>query len=255
MDRLVRQKAHRLFIPRRCLGQSSNERAAIEPSVEVVGGRGKTRSHGLWRRIFTSDEGSPHLERHWRFTDGSSALGQCDNREHSEVSRSHNKGRPDHGLSSLRYLTVSVCCVAANVGRGLQEIFECEACSQCDQIVMSALPPKADIRPRDQNVCFGQKRTHAVQQFRPLLDHLVGAGEQRGRDGNSERFGSLEIDHQLELGRLLNRKIGRLCAFENLVNVTRCTPNSVSDSRILGKIGWGWCLCPRARAREPGVPV
>ena len=117
-----------------------------------------TRSHGLWRRIFTSDEGSPHLERHWRFTDGSSALGQCDNREHSEVSRSHNKGRPDHGLSSLRYLTVSVCCVAANVGRGLQEIFECEACSQCDQIVMSALPPKADIRPRDQNVCFGQKR-------------------------------------------------------------------------------------------------
>ena len=36
------------------------------------------------------------------------ASGRCDNREHSEVSRSHNKGRPDHGLSSLRYLTVSV---------------------------------------------------------------------------------------------------------------------------------------------------
>ena len=63
--------------------------------------------------FFTSDEGSPHLERHWRFADRSSALGPCDNREHSEVSRSHNKGRPDHGLSSLRYLTVSVCCVAA----------------------------------------------------------------------------------------------------------------------------------------------
>src|SRR5438876_1223321 len=117
MDRLVRQKAYRLFIPRRCLGQSSNERAAIEPSVEVVGGRGRIRSHGLWRRIFTSDEGSPHLERHWRFADGSSALGPCDNREHSEVSRSHNKGRPDHGLSSLRYLTVSVCCVAARLNR------------------------------------------------------------------------------------------------------------------------------------------
>ena len=24
-----------------------------------------------------------------------------------------------------------------------------------DQIAMSALPPKADIRPRDQDVCFG----------------------------------------------------------------------------------------------------
>ena len=48
--RLVRQKACRLFIPRRCLGQSSNERAAIEPSVEVVGGRGRIRSPGLWRK-------------------------------------------------------------------------------------------------------------------------------------------------------------------------------------------------------------
>jgi hypothetical protein len=25
------------------------------------------------------------------------------------------------------------------------------------QIVMSALPPKADIRPRDQDICFGPK--------------------------------------------------------------------------------------------------
>jgi hypothetical protein len=129
MDRLVRQKAYRLFIPRRCLGQSSNERAAIEPSVEVVGGRGRIRSHGLWRRIFTSDEGSPHLERHWRFAD---ALGPCDNREHSEVSRSHNKGRPDHGLSSLRYLTVSVCCVAAQQTTSLVDRPECLGGLQVD---------------------------------------------------------------------------------------------------------------------------
>jgi hypothetical protein len=27
---------------------------------------------------------------------------------------------------------------------------------------MSALPPKADIRPRNQDVCFGQKRTFAA---------------------------------------------------------------------------------------------
>jgi hypothetical protein len=30
-----------------------------------------------------------------------------------------------------------------------------------DQISMSALPPKADIRPRDQNVCFGPKKDTA----------------------------------------------------------------------------------------------
>ena len=108
MDCLVRQKAYRLFIPWQRLGQSSDERAAIEPSVEGVGGRGGSRSHGLWRRIFTSNEGSPHFERHRGFADGSSALGPCANREHSEVSRSQNKGRPDSGLSSLRHLTVSV---------------------------------------------------------------------------------------------------------------------------------------------------
>ena len=67
MDYLVRQKAYRLFISWRGLGQSSNERAAIEPSVEVVGGRGRARSHGLRRRLIKTDEGSPHFERHWGF--------------------------------------------------------------------------------------------------------------------------------------------------------------------------------------------
>jgi hypothetical protein len=43
-------------------------------------------------------------------------------------------------------------------------------------------------------------RHSALRQGTSLFDHVVGAGEQRGRDGNSEAFGCLEIDHQLELG-------------------------------------------------------
>ena len=35
-------------------------------------------------------------------------LGHAENREHSEISRSQNKGRPNRGLSGLRYLTLSV---------------------------------------------------------------------------------------------------------------------------------------------------
>jgi Phage integrase family len=58
--------------------------------------------------VFTPDEGSPYFERHWRFADGSSALGPCTNREHSEISRSQDRGRPNRGLSRLRYLTLSV---------------------------------------------------------------------------------------------------------------------------------------------------
>src|SRR5437660_1325048 len=35
-----------------------------------------------------------------------------------------------------------------------------------------------------------------------LFDHLVGTGNQRRRDSEAERPGSLEIDYKFELGRL-----------------------------------------------------
>ena len=34
----------------------------------------------------------------------------------------------------------------------------------------------------------------------PLLDYLVGGGQQRFWDGEAEGFGGLEIDDELELG-------------------------------------------------------
>jgi len=53
-----------------------------------------------------------------------------------------------------------------------------------------------------------------------LFDDLVGAGEDRRRHGQSERPGGLEIDHQLEPRWLLDRKIGRLGALEDLPDVS-----------------------------------
>ena len=59
----------------------------------------------------------------------------------------------------------------------------------------SALPPKADIRPRDQDVCFGPKADMADL----LLDRLVSLSEHRGRYAEPEGLGSLEIDDSSNL--------------------------------------------------------
>ena len=55
----------------------------------------------------------------------------------------------------------------------------------------------------------------------PHSIHLVGAGEQRGRNGEAERGGGLEIKHELVFRRSLHRQIGRAFAFENAVRVLR----------------------------------
>ena len=66
-----------------------------------------------------------------------------------------------------------------------------------------------------------QTRLRALTPQHPSLNHLVGAGEDRGRDGQAERVGGLEVDDQLELGGLLDRQVGGLRAFEDLVNIAR----------------------------------
>jgi hypothetical protein len=48
------------------------------------------------------------------------------------------------------------------------------------------------------------------QQGSDLFNHLVGAGEEGRRHFEADRSRSLEIDHKLELGWLLERQICRL---------------------------------------------
>src|SRR5262245_43246755 len=55
-----------------------------------------------------------------------------------------------------------------------------------------------------------------------LLDHLVGAGEQRRRNGEVERFRSFEIDPEMKFGRLLHGQVGWLGATEYFDDVICC---------------------------------
>ena len=56
---------------------------------------------------------------------------------------------------------------------------------------------------------------------RVSFDHLVGTGEQRQRHRKTKRLGHFEIDHNFQLGRLLDRQVGWFAAFEDLVDVGR----------------------------------
>ena len=51
-----------------------------------------------------------------------------------------------------------------------------------------------------------------------LLDHLVAAGEQRRRHFQANRFRHDQVNDEVELGRLLDRKIGGLRPPQNLVD-------------------------------------
>ena len=71
---------------------------------------------------------------------------------------------------------------------------------------MSALTQQANIFRRCLHVGFGPG-----SDIRPLFDHLVGEHQQVMRDGEAECIGGLEVDNEVEFGRLLNRDIARLC--------------------------------------------
>jgi hypothetical protein len=65
-----------------------------------------------------------------------------------------------------------------------------------------------------------------------LFKDLVGTLQHRLRHREAKRLGSFEVDHQLELGRLLDRRIGRFLALENPPGVnTGLAPDSgVADA-------------------------
>src|SRR5882672_9328415 len=78
-----------------------------------------------------------------------------------------------------------------------------------------------------------RKTERQARTWMRSFDDLVGAGEDRWRDGEAERLGGIEIDNQLECGRMLNGQIGGLSAFEDLSDVIAAQAGCAGAARSI----------------------
>ncbi len=65
-----------------------------------------------------------------------------------------------------------------------------------------------------------------------LLDHIVGAQQERGREVQPKRLCSLEVDNQFEFFGVLNREIGGFRSVEYF-GCVKCQPDETWLKRLL----------------------
>ena len=63
----------------------------------------------------------------------------------------------------------------------------------------------------------------------PSFNHLVGAQQERLRDRQAKRLGGIQIDDEIEFGRLLDRDVAWLGPSQNLVNIVCGTAEQVEE--------------------------
>ena len=81
--------------------------------------------------------------------------------------------------------------------------------------ILSALPPLATEERTFGIGSFVPESDIRIAATAPLFDHLVGNSEQFIRHVEAQCLGGVQVDDQLELGRLHDRKISGLLALED----------------------------------------
>jgi putative SOS response-associated peptidase YedK len=72
---------------------------------------------------------------------------------------------------------------------------------------------------------------------RLFIHNLVGASEEGFGNRKADRFRGFDVDHQLKLGRLLNRQITRLLAFEDATGAKQPFAIAMKDGAPFGIAG------------------
>src|SRR5262245_55195266 len=86
----------------------------------------------------------------------------------------------------------------------------------------------------DQLACVLMHRSKRHSQSERLFDHLVGAGDERRRYVETDRFGGGEVDDELKLGGLLDRQVAWLFTLEDTIDIGRGLPISIEHFRPIG---------------------
>src|SRR5262245_13167354 len=69
----------------------------------------------------------------------------------------------------------------------------------------------------------------------PSFNDLVGAGEQRMRNGKAKRLCSREVNYKLDFGWLLDREIARLRPTKNFMNIVCGAPEPLDVAGAVRK--------------------
>ena len=105
--------------------------------------------------------------------------------------------------------------------------------AECQARRMSASLQKATVDALPRIDAIGHKETLAPRQKGSLFDYFIGALLEDQRHGYAQCLGGLQIDHQFKSARLLNRKIDRFRAIENLVHESRRLPELIRQVRTV----------------------
>jgi hypothetical protein len=79
--------------------------------------------------------------------------------------------------------------------------------------------------------CIGHQTAsfHELPSSRPNFDHLVGEQLHGVGDREAKDLRCLEVDHELELGGLQDRQVGRLLALEDAIDVAGSAPVRINS--------------------------